>query len=396
MNTRSMIRSGWRCGARMLPALLLTTGGCMGGAAMEVQSPQRLAVEIRSVLGAERPSPEYHRARLRIQEMGPEVDWILVGVIEDRRARVEMRADALILLADRRSPIAIPTLERALRYDNERLRSAAVLGLSRLAPTSEFAGDLIRRATSDRSRAVRMNALHSLDVTDIETLRAVIEREQDREVRHVGLQLVSLAEARGAPLVADRRGALRTAAGETEPQIVFRPVVTDSATEVASGDLRLELPDGPDIPLAASARVVGNVVPAFFSPDRSAVVFEDDGQIRVVDVGSREQVTVGPGIAPRPIPFTHHFVFLREVAGGRRQEAEGTAILYDVFRGSFGGDEPERIGQLRAVADPQRHGAESPVRWMVVAEGSEGFVLRGDSLETFTLPGPVLGPRAGR
>lgn len=369
---------------------LLVGSGCASAGGMEMQGSQRLAAEVRSVLGSTNwPSPEYQRARTRFQEMGPEVDPILVVLIEDVRARVDARAEALVLLAERGSPLALPILSRALGYENEHLRSAAVIGLSRLAPNSDDALELIRAATRDRARLVRLNALQALDIREVETIRTLLEREADPEVRQVAIQLVSLAEARGARLSPDRRGTLRTAGDIDQPQIVFRPFTNDSIAEVATGDLRLELPEGRDIPLAASARVVGNVVPAFFAPDRSAVVFEDGGLIRIVDIDSRAFRELGPGIAPRLIPFTQSFVFLREKPGIRRFSPAGSEVRYDVYRSSFIGEEIELIGELRGWVHDDRHGGEAPVRWMVVGDAGESFMLHGEGLEPFPIPGVV-------
>ncbi|MEX2584507.1 MAG: HEAT repeat domain-containing protein [Gemmatimonadota bacterium] len=379
---------------RCLPAaVLLMFAACGSNPPPETMTgQQRLAAHVREVLDADWASPEYQEERSRLEEMGAELDPVLVDLIEDRRARTEMRADALVLLADRRSPIAVPMLSRALGYDDEDLRSAAVLGLSRMASDSDAALELIRAATRDRSRTVRLNALQSLDIREVETIRALLERENDPEVRQVAIQLLSLAEARGAALPRDRRGALRTAGGETEAQIVFRPVHYDSVTSRARGDLRLELPDERDIPLAADALVVRDVVPAFFSPDRSSIVVESDDQVKVVDIDSREVRSLGPGLAPRLIPFTQDFVFVRERVGDRMPTAEGTELVYDVYRAGFIDSGVELIGRLRAAQVERAYGGESPVRWMVVSESGEGFVLRGENLEPFPLPTPVWGP----
>jgi hypothetical protein len=323
--------------------------------------------------------------------MGAELDSILIALVDDQRARLEARANALVLLADRQSPHALPVLERALQYDAERLRAGAVQGLSLLAVNSNLAVELIRRATNDRSRTVRLFALQSLDVRDVETVRSVLEREKDPEVRQVALQLAVLAESRGAPLAQDSRGTLRTSAGAVEPQIVFRPVAIDSVTEIARGDLRLELRDRPDIPLSPSATVVSRVVPAFFSPDRSSVVVEDEGRIRVYDVNSGVARDVGQGMAPRPVPFTYQFVFVREKSRDRAPGAIETFVVYDVFQSSFTGAPPTQIGEISALLRSDLHGGESPVRWMVVDEHADGFVLRGENLQLFRLPTPVWG-----
>lgn len=342
------------------------------------------------MLAVAEPSPEYYRARSQLDSMGPEVDAVLVAIARDPENRPVARSNALMMLADRRSPAAIPVLRRILLGgERESLRASAVLALQRLAPDEPEAANLIRTAVADRSRTVRLNALQALDVGDVEMIRSVLESERDTEVRRVGVQLVALAEARGAPLAKDRRGALRTAGTETDPQIVFRPVQTDSVTSIAYGDLRIELPNGPDIPLAPMAEVVAGVVPAFFSPDRRRVVYEADRRIRVMDLQSREAIDLGPGVAPRILPFSHEFTYLRTLSRNPRDDGT-TELSYRVYRASFDGAS-EPIGEVQALARPERYDNYSPVRWMVVAETTEGFVLRGDGISPFQLPSGGFG-----
>jgi hypothetical protein len=379
--------------ARALAIVALgMVAGCSTRPRVEAPMAQQLSAQVRLILGANRPSADYHQERTRLREMGPDLDVILIGLIGDTRARPEARADALILLADRGSPLALPTLASALQSNDERLRSAAVLGLNRLAATDPVAVELIRGATRDRSRTVRLNALQSLDIREVNTIREVLERETDREVRLVGMQLIALAEARGAPLARDVHGSLRTVGGPEEPQIVFRAFTADSVTGVARGDLRIELPAQRDIPLAASATVVDGVVPAFFSPNRGHVVFESDGRIGVVDIETRSVRWVASGIAPRPIPFTNRFVFLEERVLAPTFDPEGRQLVYDVHLAAFDSELLERIGELTARSMAGIHGNESPVRWMVVDEMADGLMLRGENLDTFILPAVVWAP----
>lgn len=375
--------AGWL----FLAAACALVAGCGPRQQGEIPGPGTLSQEVRRLLTAERASLEYYDARARLEEMGPEVDPVLVSIARDARARPVARANALILLADRQSPWAIGVLSEALLTSEvEMLRSAAVLGLQRLNPPPDTALTLIRSAVADPARNVRLNALLALDIREVGAIRELLETEGDREVRTVAVQLVALAESRGARLAADRRGALRTAGLETDPQIVFRPSVVDTLSDIQHGDLRVELPNAPDLPLAAQAEAVAGVVPAFFSPDRSQVVFEAEGEIRVVDLESRQVVALGPGVAPRLVPFTRQFVFLREVPALRVELASGTELRYEVFRGTFASDEVEPIGELLAVADPRIHGGYSPVRWMVVSEVPEGFALIGTGITPFILP----------
>jgi hypothetical protein len=349
-------------------------------------------MEVRQILNHRETSPDYYRARSRIEQMGPEVDAVLVDLARDPEARILARSNALLLLADRNSPAAIPVLRRAILSEpDEEVRATAVLALQRLARDSDEAQNLIRAAVSDASRAVRLNALQGLDVRDMATLRALVADEPDREVRHVAVQLISIFESRGAPLAPDRRGALRTAGDGVDPQIVFRPVRADSISDLAVGDLRIELPNAQDIPLAPLAEVVGGVVPAFFAPDRSRVVFEIDREIRTVNLADRTVISLGAGIAPRVIPFSNDFIFLRPIADAGTEMEEGTELHYSVYRTAFDSTQPVLIGELTATARPDRHANYSPVRWMVVGESPTGFVLRGDGISTFSLSPPTTG-----
>jgi hypothetical protein len=381
----------WAAG--LLAVALLVLPGCASSGFLEFPGPQQqLEAEVRAVLGIPFDSPDYQTERARLVAMGPEIDPILVEISLDRRTRLNARTEALLLLADRRSLSALPTLRTALQNANERIRSAAVFGLQRLLPESVPALELIRFAAEDPSRNVRLSAIQSLDIREVETIRMVLERETDNEVRQVAFQLVALAEARGAALKRDERGALRTATSPGEPQIVFRPTRTDSAADVSVGDLRIELPAGLDIPITSTATVVRNVVPAFFSPDRSMVVAESDGQIRVFHIASRSVRSVGQGMAPRLIPFSNEFVFLREQSSTNDRVTQVRTITYELHQGSFVDPTVEPIGPLVAVAQASVNGGASPVTWMVVRDAGEGFVLSGTSFAPFPLPRPAPSP----
>lgn len=371
-------------------AVLLS--GCGPRRVAEMSGPAQFSGQIHEILASDRSTPEYYEALARLEEMGPAVDAVLVQLARDPDANTTARANALILLADRNSPAALAALRRAILTEEiPRLRSAAVIGLSRLAETSRAAASMIKTAVSDPARSVRLNALQGLDIREVGTLHSVARMDRDREVRAIALQLVVIAESRGAPLDFDRRGALRTSGTDDEPGIVFRSVRIESVAEYATGDLRIELPNNSDIPLTPAAEVVGRVVPAFFSPDRSHVVFEGDRQIHVVDLSARDIISLGPGIAPRPVPFTQDFVFLREHQDGRTETDDGTRIHYWVYRSSFSAEPPELVGEMTATLQPGVRGNYSPVRWMVVGETPEGFVLRGEGISPFPLPAPIWG-----
>jgi hypothetical protein len=390
-------RSGWTTTVRLRAAALLmgAAGAAACGAFQYVPEPApvRLAAEVRQVLAGADPTPEFYRERGRLEGMGTELDAVLVELIADGSADETARANAAILLADRRSAVALPVLRRALLTSgSETVRTGALLGLLRLAPDAPEAANAVRAAIGDRSAQVRLNVIQSLDVGDAPLLRSLLAVETDPQVSLVGRQLLGLLEARGAPLVRDRTGDYRATGPETAPRIVFHPLADDTVAGVASGALWVEVPGRSLVPLAQEVEAVGGVVPAFLDADGQHVVFEARREIQIRSLRDGTTRVLGPGVAPRPIPFTEGFVFLRERRAERAETAEGTALAYDVMRASFQGGAPEKLGTLRAVAAPQRFGNASPVRRMEVGEVRDGFVLRGEGIaEPFALPNPFEG-----
>lgn len=375
--------------ACLLP-LLLGLGACaLRPPSISVPGPGELTQRVRALLSwgdGDSYAAEYRQARIELEAMGPEIDTVLVTLAYDPRARPVQRANALVLLADRRSPAALSTLRWALlTSDDDIVRAAAVMGLHRLGSDAPEALNAIRSAVSDPSPRVRLNALQVLDVHDIATVRALVRREHDPRVRTIGLQLLALAEARGAPLTPDADGVYRTVPLEGQARLVFYPRTREPRWEYVRGELGLEPGDGSYLRLAQDVEMVRGVLPAFFSADRTSVVFEEARHIVVRDLERRETMYLGPGIAPRPIPFTDAFVYLRERVAERRETPQGTELVYDVLRSRFGGSAPERIGELRALARPDRFGYLSPVRWMTVGETADGWLLQVDGEPAFEL-----------
>ncbi|HEU4453654.1 MAG TPA: HEAT repeat domain-containing protein [Longimicrobium sp.] len=378
-----------------LAALVVLLGGC---ASVFRRTPppsfgfQRLYVESVRVLDVDEPDPAFYRERARLEVMGRELDAVLTAIIFDGTLGENVRANAVTLLADRRGFNAANILRRLLVSSSADLvRAAAVTGLQRFAADSAGVRNALRAALSDPSSRVRLGALQGLDVEDAPALRFLLEQEDDGQVRTVARQLLTLFEARGAALARDERGDLRTAGDDTVPRIVFHPQWADTLASLKAGALWVELPGQKElVPLAQQVEVVDDVVPAFFDPQRRAVVYEADREIRIRDLQSGQTRTVSPGIAPRLLPFTERFVFVREVPGTRRRTADGsTEVDYAVMRAAFAGGAPETVGTLRATIRATLHGAASPARVMVVGEGREGFELRGPGIRTFILPGPV-------
>jgi hypothetical protein len=258
-----------------------------------------------------------------------------------------------------------------------------------LAPYGAGGRNALRAAAGDPSALVRLNVLQKLDVEDAVLIRALLAREDDARVRTIARQLLELLEARGARLVRDPRGDLRTSGREDAPQIVFHPTWRDSLGGVEVGALWVELPGNTTlVPLAQDVEVVDGVVPAFFDVARSVVAYEAGPEVRIRDLRTGGTRVMGPGVAPRVIPFTDHIVYVRPQPDGVKPVGDAATVTYDVVRASLLGGEPEVIGELEARVRPEVHAGASPVRWMVVGETRNGFVLRGPGVRPFVLPGP--------
>lgn len=382
--------------ARLLALPLLAAGGlgaCGAFRHVPLPAPVRLSAEVTQILNTEEPSAAFFQERARLEAMGPELDPVLAELVRDGSVDERVRANAAILLADRGAPIAVYLLRRQLLASpSDALRAAAVIGLWKRSRESPEAARAIRAAATDAAPRVRLNVVQALDVEDAALLRGMLARERDPQVREIGGQLLTLFEARGAPLAADSAGTLRTAGPDTLPRVVFQPAAR-GVGGASVGALWVERPGPVLVPLAQRVEEVGGVVPAFFNPARTAVVFEAEREIRIRDLRTGATRVAGAGIAPRVLPFTEYFLFLEERRGERRESGAETALAYDVIRGSFNTPRLERVGVLRAGARTDLFGGASPARWMVIGEVREGFVLRGPGITPFLLPNPFEGGR---
>ena len=373
-----------------IPLLLLS--GCVLRGRPEGPRPAAFTEEVRRVLRNEQPTPRFYRARARLERMGHELDAVLIALAQDQEVGLPVRRNAISLLAERAHPVALPVLRQILLRDpDEQIRTVAVGALRSPGFAGPDASNAIRAAIGDPSRQVRLAVLQALDSEDVDVMRALLAWEEDREVSAIARQLLVLAESRGAPLVPNREGGYQTTAQPGEPRLVFRRRQSDSIAHLATGALLLELPGPKFVPLADTVEVVRNVLPAFLAPDRSSVVWESGREIHVLDLKTGKARSLGPGIAPRLLPFTERIIWVREQPGKRRVVEEGTEIAYEVWSATVAGGQPTQLGELRALARPDQHGNTSPVRWMIVAEVPEGFALRGPGIPAFVLPNPFAG-----
>jgi hypothetical protein len=207
-------------------------------------------------------------------------------------------------------------------------------------------------------------------------------------LRKIALDLIQVAEDRGAPLVPrDSFGTLQraTPSGHT---LRFRPVTRFPSWKAALGELALAAPGKAGAVVSDSVEVVNNVLPAFVSPDGKYLVYEANRQIRVRDLATATERTVGPGTAPRLLPFTDGFVYLR--TKNVQPTPTGSTITYDVVRIQPADTSAVVLGQINLQAQHQSFGHYSPARWLRVQEIDGAFFLAGAGALAmpFRLPDP--------
>jgi hypothetical protein len=322
---------------------------------------------------------------------GTATDYLLAEAAEDERAPVVVRVNALFLLAERRADTHIHVFRNALDAEDVRVRASAAAAMRHFAVTHpREAVGIARMALFDPEPDVQAQALQVLGDTDIDLLRAYVRRAPDAELRAVAEDLVQLAEQRGAPLTPDPETGVLSRDTPDGFRITFTPERHWPQWGAGVGSVRIER-DGAVLQTIDRVEAVAGVIPVFLSPDGRHVVFERERSIVVRAMRDGTERPVGPGIAPRPRPFTDEFVFLREQGDGSTERREETELTYDVFSAPF--DPPDAIapihlGSTTATVSFGRFGAYSPVRWMKVEERSGSFYLTSSHMKIVSLPDP--------
>lgn len=381
-----------------LGILLLTA--CGGGARPSAPAPAALPTprtdeeRLAYALAGQTWSDAQTQAIARLDSLRGR-EWVserMVRLVADEATPREVRINALLQLGDRRDPTTFRAFREGIRSSDVTTRSAAMVGLGDLILLREDeAVELLRRGLHDPDPLVQAKALQSLTDVDVFALREFVGRRQSAELRKVATDLIRVAEARGAPLdsVPVSAGGELVRTLESGHRLRFRATQAWPLWDAAAGELWVTTPQGQEVRVADSVEVVARVVPAFFSADGQYLVYESNRTIRVRDLTSGTDRVVGPGIAPRGMPFGTGFVY-----GVRAEQAEGQTpeqarITYTMWSAGFApGSRPEQFGRLNARVRPDTHGAASPLRWMRVRERDGVFTLEGQGIDGTVLPDP--------
>ena len=304
----------------------------------------------------------------------------LVGLIEDTLVPAHIRTKAIYLLSQRSYRLLDPYIN-AYEDRDERLRIAAIAALDELIDKSSGARALARRALGDPSPVVQTKALEVLGDADLDALRAVSASNSNAGVKKIALDLLSAAEDRGAPLTADSAGGYKRTAPSGHA-IHFTPALRWPQWSLSSGTLYVSARGKAPVKVADQVEVAHGVVPAFITPDGLKLIYEAGRQVHVLDLVTNTTRTVGAGIAPRLLPFSQSFVYLRP--GLVTANPQGSSIRYEVVRVDPAGPE-KKLGDFTVTATMDS-GHTSPARWMRVREIGGKFFLTADGNAVFELP----------
>lgn len=379
--------------ARLLMLTLLA--GCASGGA-QIDPRARLGdPALYAILDAV-PLDSAAAAALHDYEAAHPADFLeqVAIVAEDPNAGTDPRYNAVRILGEWQRRAALPSLRAAATDRDPRVRAAVVVAASAIATQTGEGWALVEAALADPAPEVAAMALERLGPGRVETVRAFVARQPNPELARIAREIIRVAEERGARLAADSGGVLRRQVS-ADVALEFRPTRAWARWDAAVGTVTIRRDGGPAVELD-SIEVVRGVVPVFFSPDARHVVYERGRRIFVRALAEAAPRERGLGIAPRLLPFTGDFVFLRERPGTRTVAPASTTLHYDVVRAAIEGDGAGGVlGTIGAPVSQLRSGGYSPARWLRVVEHGDGFALEGEGFEHFALP-PLFAPGDSR
>lgn len=374
----------------ILPALVLTFGCATRSAPPAAPVDPALSWRADTILAPILAVPTLGTRQFELADslagIDPEFDARVAQIVSDTSAPALIRTNAILLLGDRKVEDVGAFLD-ALAAADERVRAAAVVGLRNYLTTWSTAPSLVQEALDDSSALVQAKALEVLADSDVDALRAYLTTARMPELRKVALDLLQIAENRGARLVPKDPSGRFERVGPDGRTLVFGPDQTWPNWDAYAGELMVIGPRRDTLRVARSVEVVGNVVPAFFSIDGRYLVYESARQIHVRDLQTGTDRRIDDGVAPRTMPFSESFLYLRPVEAPEPVRS-GTRLKYKVVRAWFAEDRKKEIGEITATAKADYRGNYSPVRWMRVRETDGAFFLAGETMDPFRLPDP--------
>src|SRR5690606_18178436 len=231
LHARRRRRNGWGCPMsdrrlRWLPrtclALAVLASACASrggsgaasdlGGAMPADTDERLRWALADVR-----APDRLAALGALEDSLRDFDARLARLVADSAMQPVVRANAVLLLGERRATHHLLAFWIALESPDVRVRGATAVALRGIINADERAGlRLARRALRDPEASVQARALEALADTDVDLLREYLASGPAPDVAKVATDLVRIAEERGAPLA---RAAAGDGVGPSGPHV---------------------------------------------------------------------------------------------------------------------------------------------------------------------------------
>ena len=366
--------------------LVALTAACSSARSRTPPQPQTPAERLHAILATPITFEQDALYQAFAAEQGADILLLLPVLALDSSADPLARANAVLRMG------AVPLLDfdvyrRTIEDPDPRVRGATlgVVGGFALTAAGE-AMPILARGLIDPEIGIQAKALQELRDRDLDLLRFYIGRNPPAELRNIAIETIRHAQAWGAPLEPEADGTLR----RTTPsgaELVFRPDTVFRDWELAIGTLTVVRSGAAPRLIADSVEVVANVIPAVVDATGGYVAIETSRRIEVHDLESGAVRQLGPGIAPRPLPFTTDFLFFREI--DRMYMPDGARIVYEFMRAPFESGSPVAFDEAPVPLQASRRGYLSPLRWARIHDRGTAFVVDTEGLRNHVLPSPL-------
>ena len=373
----------------LAPLVAAALTACSGGQPAPAPAPASPADRLEAILATEITPQQGAAFDAFAAEQGERATRdLLTALAVDRDAPPLARANAVVRMGEARIydwDVYLITIADP----DPRVRGATLGAVSRaiaLAPNE--ATPILARGLVDSEPGIQAKALQELRDRNLELLYSYLERDPPPELRDIALQIVRNSQAWGTPLEPEADGTLRRIA-PAGVELTLRPVRRWPEFEMIVGTLTVGAPGGETRTIADSVEAVGGVIPAVVDANGRYVAVESSRRIDVHDLETGAVRSLGPGIAPRPLPFSNDILYWREL--DRVARRAGATIRYEFVRAPFDGGPPVPFDTAEVMVEPTRRGYMSPLRWARVVDHGTAFVVHTDGMQGHPLPTPLQG-----
>jgi hypothetical protein len=283
--------------------------------------------------------------------------------------------------------LAFDVYAQTMNDPDPRVRGATLGVVGPLATRApDEAMPILSRGLVDPELGIQAKALQELRDRDLELLRYYIARNPPAALREIAEQTIYNSLAWGAPLQPEADGTLRRVT-PSGVEVVLRPDTSYPRYDLVIGTVSVVAPGHAPRVIADSVEAVATVIPAVVDATGRYIAVETSRRMELHDLESGAVRVVGPGLAPRPLPFTPDYLYFREI--GRFPAPDGSTLRYELMRAPFESGDPVPFDTVNLAVHSGTRGGLSPLRWARIYDRGTAFVVDTDGLRNHVLPSPL-------